>query len=151
MYDMGVYPLNAVRYATGMEPLRVRAKIERPRADVFESDEITSFDLEFKGELRASCKTSFAGWLNQLKVSCADGGYQLEPFQAYSGVQGVTSDGKRLEPFSGNQQARQMDDDALAILNNEPPLVPGEEEMKDIRVVEKIFESAEQGSAWLSL
>ncbi|MDZ4683344.1 MAG: Gfo/Idh/MocA family oxidoreductase [Saprospiraceae bacterium] len=44
-----------------------------------------------------------------------------------------------------NQQARQMDDDALAILQNTPNLVPGAEGLKDIRVVEAIYRSVEEG------
>jgi glucose-fructose oxidoreductase len=35
-----------------------------------------------------------------------------------------------------------MDDDAMAIINNEPMMVPGEEGLKDIIVLEKIYESA---------
>ncbi len=37
-----------------------------------------------------------------------------------------------------------MDDDALAILNNSTVLVPGEEGLQDIRVVEAIIKSAKQ-------
>ena len=93
----------------------------------------------------ARCKTSFAQNLNRLQVDCRDGWYKLEPFQSYSGVQGVTSNLHRLRPFSGNQQARQMDDDALSIMQGTAPLVPGEEGMRDIRVVEAIFRSAAAG------
>ena len=35
-----------------------------------------------------------------------------------------------------------MDDDALAIMNNKKPLVPGKEGLRDIKVVEAIFTSA---------
>ena len=44
-----------------------------------------------------------------------------------------------------------MDDDALAILNHQPMLVPGEEGMKDIHIVEKIYESASKNSSWISI
>ena len=40
------------------------------------------------------------------------------------------------------QQAKQMDDDALAIMNNKPMLVPGEEGLRDIRITEAIYKSA---------
>ena len=145
MFDMGVYPLNAVRYVTGLEPLSVKATIERSRPEIFEADETTIFELEFPEGITASCKTSFAENLNTLRADCATGWYELRPFQSYSGVTGKTSDGKLLPPFNGNQQARQMDDDALAILNKTKPLVPGEEGLRDIRVVEAIFRSAESG------
>ena len=146
MFDMGVYPLNAVRYTTQMEPLSVSARIENSRPELFKADETTFFDLEFPGGILANCKTSFAENMNHLKVDCQSGWYELKPFQSYSGVAGKTSDGQIVSPFRGNQQARQMDDDALAIKQGKAPLVPGEEGLKDIRIVEAIFESSNKGS-----
>jgi glucose-fructose oxidoreductase len=35
-----------------------------------------------------------------------------------------------------------MDDDALSILQKKPMLVPGEEGLRDIRIVEAIYKSA---------
>ena len=35
-----------------------------------------------------------------------------------------------------------MDDDALSIMNGKPMLVPGEEGLRDIRIVEAIYKSA---------
>ncbi|NRA49815.1 MAG: gfo/Idh/MocA family oxidoreductase, partial [Phaeodactylibacter sp.] len=71
----------------------------------------------------------------------------LEPMQTYGGVQGITSDGKLLDKPVKNQQALQMDNDALAILNNTPVLVPGEEGMKDIHIVQAIIEADRTGKA----
>ncbi len=141
MFDMGVYTLNASRYVTGLEPVAVTAKQYSERS-AFIADETTIFDLEFPNDISATCKTTFAANINTLKVDCENGWYQLSPMQSYSGVRGTTSDGKTLSPFQGNQQAKQMDDNALAILNKKSPLVPGEEGMKDIKVVEAIFKSA---------
>lgn len=146
MYDMGVYPLNAARYSTGREPLAVTARHEVTRPALFhEVDEITYFDLEFPDGIRANCMTTFAGNPNRLRIECTDGWYKLEPFQSYSGIKGSTSDGKTINQVIQDQQARQMDNDALAILNNKPMRVPGEEGLKDIRVVEAIFKAAETG------
>ena len=58
----------------------------------------------------------------------------------------TTTDGKVLSSCDCNQQAIQMDDDALSIINDKPMLVPGEEGQRDIRIVEAIFESAANGS-----
>ena len=151
MYDMGVYPLNAVRYATQMEPTAVSARTEIARPEIFTADETTYFNLEFPGGIHAKCKTSFAENLNDLKVNCNKGWYALRPFQSYNGVKGRTSSGQILQPFQGNQQARQMDDDARAILNKEIPLVPGEEGLSDIRIVEAIFKSAASGGQRIEL
>jgi len=71
--------------------------------------------------------------------------------QSYRGVGGKSSDGQIFEPFQGNQQARQMDEDALAIIQNTQVLVPGEEGLKDIRIVEAIFKSSANGGKKISL
>lgn len=143
MYDMGVYSLNALRYASGSEPIRVTARHETNRPKVYhEVDETTYFEAEFPGGVIGKGATSLGAGMNELIVTCEQGGYNLIPFQSYSGVRGRTSDGTLLNQQAPNQQAKQMDDDALAIINNFSPLVPGEEGQKDIRIVEAIYQSA---------
>jgi glucose-fructose oxidoreductase len=146
MYDMGVYSLQAARYCSGEEPIAVTAQHSTSRPEIYRDvDETTTFELEFPSGVLAHCKTSFGMSMNSLRVNCEKGWYQLEPFQSYSGIRGTTSDGRRLEATVDNQQAKQMDDDALAILQGRPLLVPGEEGLRDIRVVEAVFESARTG------
>jgi glucose-fructose oxidoreductase len=146
MYDMGVYPLQAARYCSGEEPIAVTARQSTSRLEVFKDvDETMTFALEFASGIKAHCKTSFGTGMNTLRVNCEKGWYQLEPFQRYSGIRGSTSDGKTLDAVLDSQQARQMDDDALAILRKQPLLVSGEEGLRDIRVVEAVFLSAKTG------
>ncbi|MGB3180273.1 MAG: Gfo/Idh/MocA family oxidoreductase [Cyclobacteriaceae bacterium] len=146
MYDMGVYSLNAARYVTGLEPLAVTARHETTRPEMFsEVDGTTYFTLEFPGGIKANCMTTFGSNVNRLRVDCAEGWYGLQPFQSYSGIRGTTSDGKVINQQLGDQQARQMDDDALAILQRRPVMVPGKEGLRDIVVVDAIFRSAETG------
>ena len=147
IYDMGVYSINAARYSTGLEPLAVTATQSTNRPEIFtEVDETTSFKMEFPGGIIVDGKTSFGESLNNLEVTAENGWYYLRPMQSYSGVRGKTSDGKILSPMGKNQQAVQMDDDSLAILNDKPVLVPGEEGMKDIHIVEKINQAAANNS-----
>ena len=145
LYDMGVYPINGARYATGMEPVAVSGKMTSNRSVYDEVDETTKFTLEFPGGLIAEGETSFGKSTNYLEVDCENGWYELKPFQSYSGVKGKTSDGKKLPPAGGDQQARQMDNDARAILENKKPIVPGEEGLRDIHIVEAIQESSKKG------
>lgn len=145
MYDMGVYPLNAARYVTGEEPIAVTARQSTNRPEIYtEVDETMQFRLEFPSGAIAECETSFGKNMNTLSVKCSRGGYRLEPFQAYSGIKGQTTDGIQLNERIPSQQARQMDDDALAIINNTPVMVPGEEGLKDIRVVEAVYRSVRE-------
>lgn len=142
MYDMGVYPLNAARYSTGLEPIAVTAKASTTRPAIYtEVEETMAFDLEFPQGVTAKCETSFGKGMNDLLVTCTKGWYKLSPFQAYNGINGITSDGKKMNTPINNEQAQQMDDDASAILNGITLMVPGEEGLKDIRVVEAIYRS----------
>jgi len=145
MYDMGVYCLNAARYATGEEPVAVFAQEFNRDPIVFaKADMTTSFQLEFPSGAIANCVTSIGMNVNYLNVTATEGWYNLSPFQKYDGIKGVTSKG-RLDQVIPNQQAQQMDDDALAILQNKAALVPGEDGLKDIRLVEAIRLSAQKG------
>ncbi len=146
MYDLGVYALNASRYTTGEEPISVSAKQMTTRPKIFtETDETTHFTLEFPSGAIAYGKTSVGKSMHELYVDCQKGWYTLAPFSMYSGVQGKTSDGRLLNIPIRNQQAKQMDDDALSIINDTPVLVPGEEGMKDIKIVEAIYKAAKSG------
>ena len=146
MFDMGVYPLNATRYVTGEEPIAVLAQERTTRPEIYsEADETTLFQLEFPSGALANCATSLGMSMNYLYVTAEKGWYKLEPFQSYSGIQGSTSRGIMLDREIPNQQTRQMDDDALGILQGTPPMVPGEEGLRDIRVVEAIHRSATEG------
>lgn len=145
MYDMGVYPLNAARYTTGLEPIAVTAKQSTTRPQIYtEVDETMEFDLEFEDGVTAHCETSFGKGMNDLYVTCEKGWYKLSPFQGYSGIEGVTSNGIKLNVRIPNQQTKQMDEDALAIKNKTSVLVPGEEGLKDIRVVEAVYRSVNE-------
>ncbi|WP_263841396.1 Gfo/Idh/MocA family protein [Salinibacter sp.] len=152
LYDMGVYPINAARYATGMEPVAVTGRTWSEREEMYsEVPEFAEFELEFPGGVVAKGETSFGKSTNYLDVTYADGWCRLRPFQSYSGVQGKTSDGTQLRPSGRDQQARQMDNDARAIKNDEAPVVPGEEGVADIRIVQAIMESSEKDGARVTL
>lgn len=142
MGDMGVYPLNAARYSIGLEPVAVTAKASTTRPEIYkEVEETMNFELEFPGGATAVCEASYGKGMNSLRVDCSKGWYKLEPFQAYNGINGETSDGKKLNKPIQNEQTTQMDDDALAIINNTKLIAPGEEGLRDTIVVEAIYRS----------
>ena len=149
LYDMGVYTVNGMRYATDLFPKRVisaRQYTDRPQY-FKEVDETTEYILEFEGGLKGYGKTSVGASINHLKVECERGHYELRPMQSYSGVEGSRSDGVLLNKYIANQQARQMDDDALSLLENKKMMISGEEGLKDIRIIEAIIQSADLGGS----
>lgn len=145
MGDMGVYALQGARLAAGEEPISVWAQASTTRPEIYhEVEETMMFQLEFPSGARASCQTSFGINMNYLQVNYEKGWLKMEPHSAYNGNNGSTSAGTLINFPIENQQAKQMDEDAQSILNNSPLLVPGEEGLRDIRVVEAIYRSASQ-------
>ena len=143
---MGVYSLNAARYTSGEEPVAVTARKSVQRPHIFtQVDESMEFDLEFPSGLLAKCSTSFGKNMNLLRAEAERGWYELSPFQAYDGIRGRTSDGLVLDARVAHQQALQMDNDARSIIDGTPMRVPGEEGLRDMRVVDAIFRSVAEG------
>lgn len=145
MYDMGVYPLQAARYVTGKEPLYVSAQTFKTRPKEFHKvDEATTFQLEFAGGSVANLDTGFHANFNYLHGFAQRGWLELKPFSGFSGIRGRTSQGE-LDFPNINQQATQMDEDAISFSRGETPRVPGEEGLKDMLVVDAVYESLATG------
>ncbi|MEO1013199.1 MAG: Gfo/Idh/MocA family oxidoreductase [Bacteroidota bacterium] len=145
MGDMGVYAIQGARLATGEEPISVLAQTFTTRPDIYhEVEESAMFQLEFPSGARAACHTSFGIRMNYLNINYEKGWIKMQPHSSYRGNKGVMSNGTEINFPLENQQAKQMDDDALAIMNNTDMLVPGEEGLHDIRVVEAVYKSAAQ-------
>ena len=145
MMDMGVYPLQAARYVTGEEPLLVSAQTYVTRPGNFEGvDEVTTFQLEFPGGTIASLDTGFHASFNHLSAFAERGWFELRPFSGYSGIAGRTSRGELSFPAI-NQQATQMDEDAENMMAGRPVRVPGEEGLRDMIVVDAVYESLRTG------
>jgi glucose-fructose oxidoreductase len=145
MMDMGVYPLQAARYATGMEPIYVSARSFTTRPGSFEGvDEVTIFQLEFPGGIIASLETGFHANFNYLNIITDNGWIRMNPFSAYSGIKMSTNKGEVNLPQI-NQQAQQMDEDALSFTKGETPRVPGAEGLKDLLYIEALMKSIKTG------
>lgn len=151
MYDMGVYVLQGARLATGEEPIAVTAQQYTTRPDVYKNglDETSMAQLVFPSGARAAVQTSYGMNMNFLHVTGSKGTLRMEPYSPYNGLKGDfsgTRSGKIEHPYDVPwQQTKQMDDDAQAILNNKPVLAPGEEGLRDIRIVEAIYQAARTG------
>ena len=143
MGDMGVYAIQGARLATGEEPISVLAQTFTTRPEIYkEVEETAMYQLEFPSGARAACQSSFGIPMNFLNINYEKGWIKMSPHSSYNGNQGMRSDGKEINIAIENQQAKQMDDDALAIINKSDMMVPGEEGLRDIRVVEAVYKAA---------
>ncbi len=145
LMDMGVYAIQGARYTTGKEPVAVTAQSYITRLDYFDgADETTTMQLEFPGGTIANLHTSLSTGVNYLHAACENGRFKLEPFSSYGGIKGWSS--KESFDFPEvNQQAAQMDDFANCVKNNKVSRVPGEEGLKDLKVIEAIKSSIATG------
>jgi predicted dehydrogenase len=146
LMDVGIYCVQAARYVTGMEPIAVTAK-EGPKTkpDMFKNiEESITWQMEFPGGLIADCQCSYAEDMNLLHADAEKGWFELSPSYGYKGIEGKTSEGKMDLP-KVNQQAKQMDDFAVAVSTGRPTPVPGEMGLQDVKILMAIYEAAQTG------
>lgn len=150
--DMGPYPLQAARYSTGMEPIAVTAQQYNSDPKVFIGvDETTTFQLEFPNNIVANCLTTFAANVNYLTINAQKGEYGLNPFSGYGGLHGLLPNGQTFDFPSMNQQAAQMDEMCLSIMEKRPSPTPGEEGLRDMIIIDAMRESVRKGGARIVL
>jgi predicted dehydrogenase len=146
LMDMGVYTIQGARYTTGEEPVYVTAKEEKTKPELFkEVDETIHYTLEFPGGAIAHGSSSYNANWNHLKAKAENGWFELTEAYRYNGMAGATSKGPMTFDPNVNQQALQMDNFAQCIVQNRPTSVPGEEGLKDMKVVEAIYRSIASG------
>lgn len=154
MYDMGVYAIQGARMGTGLEPIGVvSAETSTTRPEIYRNglDETAVATLEFPGGVMADIKTSFGENINFLDIHCDKGIIRINPYSAYNGQRISSPLGEFDYPYSvPMQQAMQMDDDALSILRGKPMQVPGEEGLRDIKLVQAIYKAA-TGNGYVKL
>ena len=150
--DMGAYPLQAARYATGLEPIAVTAQQFNTDPKVFVGvDETTTFQLEFPNNIVANCLTSFAANVNFLNITAQNGEYGLRPFNGYNGLHGYLPKNETFDYPVMNQQAKQMDEMCLSMMANKPSITPGEEGLRDMIIIDAMRESVRKGGARIVL
>jgi len=146
LMDVGIYCVNAGRYITNLEPIAVHAtegqkKDKKKFASIEES---LTWKMEYANGVIAECSCSYSQYGNHLRVEAENGWFEIAPSFSYSGLKGKTPDGKMdIRPI--NQQAAQMDDFALAIIDKRPTPVPGEMGRQDMKIIEAIYRSMETG------
>ena len=152
LMDIGIYSLNATRYLSGEEPVSVSAIEATDRTDPrFRTvEDRISFLLRFPSGIEATCVSSYSSAHNAYRVVGTQGWIDMEPATPYEGhAMRIRKDGvvspRVLPAPSKNQFAGQLDHLAECIMNGTTPIVPGEEGLADLRVIEAIYRSAAEG------
>lgn len=151
LMDIGIYALQAARYLSGEEPTEVTAmSYSTPNDPRFkEVEETVAFDLRFKSGAIGSCLSSYGFGCNRFRVYGTAGQIQSEPFLSYQGNRlwkGNDRQGDGLTIAPGNHFALEMDHFAQCALEDKTPKTPGEEGLRDVKVITAIYEAAKSGA-----
>ena len=143
--DLGVYPLQASRYMTGMEPISVTAQGYNSEPEIFRGIyETIAWQLAFPNGTYANLHCSYGHYIDQIRAAAERGWYECKPSFNGTGTEGETSDGKMDFPHVV-QQALQMDDFASCIKENRESRISGKEGLKDLIIIDAIKQAAKTG------
>jgi predicted dehydrogenase len=147
LMDVGIYALQATRYLSGEEPMWVSAATTQgDRARFSEVEESVLWEAKFPGGAVSHCSSSYnAVGVGYFRVLAERGWFGLDPAFNYGGLHGMRSDGKAIESPPTDQFAVEMDNFAACIMEKTPTRVPGEEGLRDVRIMMAIYESARTG------
>ncbi len=147
LMDLGIYALQATRYLTGEEPAQVSAVTAVTDPVKFrEVEESIIWQAKFPGGTITHCSATYgAQGMADFTASAERGWFKLDPAFHYGGIKGVRSDKQEIHFPTIDQFAAEMDDFAQCILNNQPTKVPGEEGLRDVKIMMAIYEAARTG------
>jgi predicted dehydrogenase len=159
LMDIGCYLIQASRYAFGQEPTRVVASIDRDPA--MRIDRLTSALMEFEeGHATFACsmqmvpyqRLQFLGTKGRIEIEIPFNAPKDRPTRIFVDSTGdLSGSGITIEEFPiCDQYTLQGDEFSRAVLNDTEVPVPLEEAIRNMRVIEAIFRSAETGG-WEAL
>ncbi|HEV2292531.1 MAG TPA: Gfo/Idh/MocA family oxidoreductase [Tepidisphaeraceae bacterium] len=148
LLDIGIYALNATRYLSGEEPIEVNATSYTPPNDprFAEVEDAIVWQLKFPSGILANCATSYSAGQNRFRVVGRDGFIESEPFLSYSNLQlhkVIRGKQERVDLPQVNHFAAEFEHMSECVLQDKEPLTPGEEGLKDLKVIEAIYEAIE--------
>jgi glucose-fructose oxidoreductase len=151
MMDIGIYALNATRYLTGEEPVEVNAMSftdkNDPRFKEVESNVI--FQLRFPSGVIANCSSSYSYFhQSHFRVMGTEARLEMDPATWYNGNRIWIERGNKIEQIELQEVdhfAAEMDHMSDCVMQNKEPLTPGEEGLRDLTIIEAVYESSRIG------
>jgi glucose-fructose oxidoreductase len=153
LMDIGIYSVQALRYASGEEPVSVTARESTDRRDprFREVEDMIGWTFAFPSGAIGQGFSSYSSGHNHIRITGDGGWIDLEPATSYGGqrMRVRSRDGEQqVTPPAGpavNQFVGQLDHMAECVLTGREPIVAGEEGLRDLRIMEAIYRSAREG------
>jgi predicted dehydrogenase len=151
LMDIGIYSLQAARYLSGEEPTEVNAVMYNTPGDprFKEVEETVNFQLRFPSGVLANCTSSYGyAGQNHYRVVGTEGWLEMDPATSYRDLRmrvhrrNVTEE---RELPQRDHFALEMDHMAGCVMENKEPLTPGEEGLRDLKIMMAIYEAARLG------
>ena len=156
LYDIGIYSVNGARYLLGEEPTEVTARYapggepSAPPSNVTVEQGV-EWTMAFPSGAVANCTSSYRiNGNKRIHVQGTDGEVTLDPATDYyvRNLAVTTADGRReITIPNPNQFAAMLDEMASSVLEGREPKTPGAEGLRDVRIMQAIYEAAESGRA----
>ncbi|ELZ22362.1 oxidoreductase [Halosimplex carlsbadense 2-9-1] len=148
--DIGIYPLNTIRFVLEEDPQAVYARTESEQPAYEGTDEHGAFQLEFPDGTLASCTVTHSATVtSSLRFVGTEGELTIEGLffpntRKVLRVSGPDIEGEfRPEPV--DQMREEFDYFANYLQRGLDPEPDGEHGMVDMRAIEALYESAESG------
>jgi predicted dehydrogenase len=150
LMDVGIYSLNACRFLLGEEPAEIKAVASVIDHDgrFDEVEENLGFTLKFPSGAIANCNTSYGSNMPDFyRVHGSRGIMNMEPAFGYQGqhmvarMQGQPGEDLTIPDKDPAQFVREAEHFAECVLQDKQPMAPGEEGLRDMRLIEKIYQA----------
>lgn len=152
LFDMGPYPINAIRYLFGSNPIEVisATAIRHPGAGLGDIDDTVAVMLRMPGDAVAQFTVGYVGnAIDTLTIAGTKGSIRMDPaFGFGTGLEQYrkTGDTKEHQIFKAtNQFGGEMKFFSDAILNDSSVEANGAEGLADLLVIEAILEALDSG------
>ena len=149
MMDIGIYSINGARYMVGEEPVWVTAQETKTDPVKFKEgvDETIQFQLGFPSGAIASCLSTYnMNNLDRFFLNGEKGFAEMLPSTGYGPIKAKSNKGEIERPHVTHQTV-QMEEMAGILLEGKKPVVPvdGEEGVRDLRIIDAIYEAVKTG------
>ncbi|MGN6370347.1 MAG: Gfo/Idh/MocA family protein [Phycisphaerae bacterium] len=152
LVDVGIYGLNATRYLTGEEPTEITAQIQENSTDARfkEVEEGLVWTMKFPSGVLATNITSYnAKNNNHHRLIFENGMIDMEPATGYHGIKVKAASPASVEEGFAfpemDQFAAEMDHLAACVRGNKEVQCPGEEGLRDMKLMAGIYEAGRGG------
>ncbi len=151
LFDLGIYPLNAIRWISGEEPSGYAAQVTttNPGPRYASMEETIEWNLVFPSKRIASSGSSYGeAGPNFVSINGTTGYIHVEPAYSYNGLSYTQRPGDKIVaqetsteqgPYQFTLEADHLTD---CIRDNTIPRTPGEEGLADMLAIEAIYKAA---------